>query len=112
MNRFKIIMPPNNPALKPWFDPTDTAEIPQVRILIIGDNPDEHRDFRLALANESHPSETYTSEEPAFQGSDNTVPSKPRYRQEHALGETEAVDEVKRSVAAGDPFQVAFVGTG
>jgi AraC-like DNA-binding protein len=112
MNGFKINRPPNNPALKLWFDPTDTAEIPQVRILIIDDNPDEHRDFRLALANESCSSETHTSEEPAFQGSDKSVPSKPRYRLEHALGETEAVDEVKKSVAARDPFQLAFVGIG
>jgi AraC-like DNA-binding protein len=113
MNGLKIIRKvTNNPRLKLWVSSFDSAETPQDRILIIDDNPETHRDFRLALASDPCKTESQAGEELVFQKPEKVLLPKPGYRLEHAMSGGEAVEVVKTSVAAGDPFQLAFMGIG
>ncbi|HTI71516.1 MAG TPA: helix-turn-helix domain-containing protein [Candidatus Limnocylindria bacterium] len=80
-----------------------------LHILIIDDNQGIHRDFELAFSNDPHNESLDELEQRVF-----GKPVEPRraaveYRIEHAQNGLEGIDQARTALAAGDPFQLAFV---
>jgi len=107
MNGFRIKR--KQPIIQPWFDVANSQQTVRARILIIDEDQDTHREFHQALANDFHTAQYHAGEVVAFQPS-----FKPSftmgYDLEHALTASEGVAKIKKSLALGYFFQVAFVG--
>jgi len=79
------------------------------RILIIDDNQDIHRDFRLAFVRESPNPDLQASEDLVFPGEIKHNFAQPAYELEHALSGLEGIERLRQSLAKARPFQLAFV---
>jgi YesN/AraC family two-component response regulator len=79
------------------------------RILVIDDNQDIYRDFRLAFQHESPNPELRASEDPVFPGEARHKPARPEYEVEHALSGLEGLEKLRQALAEERPFQLAFV---
>jgi AraC-like DNA-binding protein/DNA-binding NarL/FixJ family response regulator len=79
------------------------------RILIIDDNQDIHRDFRLAFRHESPNPDLQASEDLVFLGDVKHRRAPPEYEVEHALSGLEGIEKVRQALAKARPFQLAFV---
>lgn len=79
------------------------------RILIIDDNQDIHRDFRVAFLHDSPDPDLQACEDLVFPGEIRHRPCPPEYEMEHALSGLEGIEKLKHALAKERPFQLAFV---
>jgi diguanylate cyclase (GGDEF)-like protein len=86
--------------MKPSFATTNR------RILIIDDTPSIHDDFRKILGPDSASEQTLTSTEETLFG--NTQPARPAFELDSAYQGEEALKLVKRALAEGRPYAMAF----
>ena len=79
------------------------------RILVVDDNPSIHEDFRKILGAKSAAQSHLESVESALFGEGDSSLDRNGFRIDSAYQGQEAFELVKKSVAAGDPYAVAFV---
>jgi CheY-like chemotaxis protein/AraC-like DNA-binding protein len=82
---------------------------PPPRILVIDDNPTVHEAFDEILRRGPTNTQLETDEAFLFGTPDAPPVAKPACQIEHALSGAEGVEKVRQTVAAGTPYQVAFV---
>jgi PAS domain S-box-containing protein len=79
------------------------------RLLIVDDNPSIHEDFRKILGAKTAAQSHLESVENSLFGLDEIPAERPGFRIDSAYQGQEAVELVKKAVAEGDPYVVAFV---
>ncbi|HWD92790.1 MAG TPA: response regulator [Verrucomicrobiae bacterium] len=79
------------------------------RILVVDDNPSIHEDFRKILGAKSAAQSHLENVETALFGDGDVSVDRHGFRIDSAYQGQEAFELVKKSVAAGDPYAVAFV---
>ncbi len=80
------------------------------RVIIIDDNPDVHNDYATILKGGADVSELEAFEQDLFGRTDRQQQwSGPQFELEFAFQGREGADKIKRAVAMGNPFQLAFV---
>jgi two-component system cell cycle sensor histidine kinase/response regulator CckA len=84
------------------------AELPS-RILIVDDNPSIHEDFRKILGAKTAAQSHLENVESALFGKSETPTERNGFRIDSAYQGQEAFEMVKKSVADGDPYVLAFV---
>ena len=79
------------------------------RILVIDDNPSVHEAFDEILRREPFNEKLERDEEFMFGAPAQPRVAKPVWQTDHALSGAEGVERVRQALAAGTPYQVAFV---
>ncbi|HUC86300.1 MAG TPA: response regulator [Candidatus Acidoferrales bacterium] len=79
------------------------------RLLIVDDNPRIHEDFDLVFSNRKRNSELEADQNELYGHAEPRAVSMPTYELDHALSGSEGIEKTQRSIAAGQPYQVAFV---
>jgi signal transduction histidine kinase len=79
------------------------------RILVVDDNPAIHEDFRKVLCDRHEPSQKLLDAEALIFGSREPANTAPRFDLTSARQGQEALECVRRAVAGGRPFALAFV---
>jgi CheY-like chemotaxis protein/AraC-like DNA-binding protein len=89
--------------------PAPGKELFPPRILIIDDNQSIHRDFELVFQEEEPDPELAVDAQRLYGTAPRPLMVKPAYHLDHALSGTEGIEKVKLGLAAGQPYQLAFV---
>src|ERR1044071_8685865 len=81
-----------------------------LKILIVDDNPDIHRDFIDILTPKTQNNEARILEELIFQSENkNEISSLPSFHFDTAIQGEEGIERVKDAIEKGEPYALAFV---
>lgn len=79
------------------------------RILVVDDNHRIHDDFDLVFLNRKRNAELEADHNALYGPQEAPAVSRPGYELDHAFSGKEAIEKTRNSLAAGLPYQVAFV---